>query len=210
MSASDLRQAKASLRRKIREVRREAYENANGVANRAAQALMLQRVLLPLLNDLLTESTSQCIAAFAPTSLEPDVSPLLETLLAERPEVTIYVPRYLNDTELDWVEYSPGDHLRASDRPGFGPAAGGQGVRTRDLPPLAAILLPALAATMGGRRLGQGGGYYDRVLQVIPRCLRIAVVHPHEVFRELPVGDHDEPIDWIATGGGLCAVTQAN
>lgn len=66
------------------------------------------------------------------------------------------------------------------------------------------MILPALAATQRGDRLGQGGGYYDRLLTDCPALsqggpLRVALVWPWEVVRELPVDPHDLPVDLVVS-----------
>ena len=68
----------------------------------------------------------------------------------------------------------------------------------------AVLILPALAATARGDRLGQGGGYYDTLLAECPRWsaggpLRVALVWSWEVVEELPVDQHDQPVDLVVS-----------
>jgi len=62
------------------------------------------------------------------------------------------------------------------------------------------IIVPGLAFVSDGRRLGMGGGYYDRFL---PRCrpdaLRIALAYDAQIVRNLPCDDYDERVDVIVT-----------
>jgi 5-formyltetrahydrofolate cyclo-ligase len=59
------------------------------------------------------------------------------------------------------------------------------------------VLLPGLAVSTAGIRLGQGGGFYDRLLADLPRHpagpLRVAVVHEDEFLQpgELASEPHD-------------------
>ena len=64
-----------------------------------------------------------------------------------------------------------------------------------------ALLIPALAVDRGGRRLGQGGGWYDRLLPLRADGVRIfAMVHDDElVTGPLPTEAHDEPVDAVIT-----------
>lgn len=69
----------------------------------------------------------------------------------------------------------------------------------------AVILVPALAATADGRRLGQAGGYYDRFLGDQPRPdaggpLRVALVGPSELLTDLPTDELDHPVDIVVVG----------
>lgn len=67
------------------------------------------------------------------------------------------------------------------------------------------VVVPALAFTAEGHRLGQGGGWYDRFLVRIPsRVLTIGVGFAEQVVDELPVEPHDVPLDVIVTDAGVC------
>ena len=60
------------------------------------------------------------------------------------------------------------------------------------------MLVPALAVDRHGRRLGQGGGSYDRAL---PRTSApvVAVVFGDEVLDTLPAEPHDRSVDGVLT-----------
>lgn len=62
------------------------------------------------------------------------------------------------------------------------------------------VLLPCRAVDRRGNRLGKGGGFYDRFLaQASLRATRIAVGFREQVLDEVPVADHDQPIDMVVT-----------
>lgn len=74
------------------------------------------------------------------------------------------------------------------------------------------LLIPALAVDAAGGRLGQGGGYYDRLLGALARVDRerggilvVAVVHDDEVLEagEIPTEPHDRAVDAALTPSGL-------
>ncbi len=48
------------------------------------------------------------------------------------------------------------------------------------------LIVPALACDLSGARLGRGGGFYDRYLQMHPAVLSCAVLHSMFLFDELP------------------------
>ena len=78
-----------------------------------------------------------------------------------------------------------------------GEALGSQALAGADL-----ILIPALAASQDGTRLGQGGGWYDRTLpHRAPSTPIVAVVFDDEVLAggQIPREPHDVPIDAIIT-----------
>lgn len=59
-------------------------------------------------------------------------------------------------------------------------------------------VIPCLACDLSGNRLGHGGGYYDRYLK--RRRMATVVVCYHElVLPEVPVMEHDVPVDRVVT-----------
>ena len=62
------------------------------------------------------------------------------------------------------------------------------------------VVVPGLAFTSRGDRLGQGGGHFDRFLTGVREdCLRIGVAFHEQVVAALPIADHDVPVDVVIT-----------
>ena len=60
------------------------------------------------------------------------------------------------------------------------------------------IVVPGLAFTTDGRRLGQGGGWYDRFLvRRRPDCHTIGVGFAPQIVEDLPTGEHDVTLDAV-------------
>ena len=59
-------------------------------------------------------------------------------------------------------------------------------------------LIPGLAFSENGERLGRGGGFYDRWLAEHPDCLTVALC-PDEVLRAVPTEAHDLPVCRVLT-----------
>lgn len=61
-----------------------------------------------------------------------------------------------------------------------------------------AWIIPALALTTSGKRLGYGGGWYDRLLaQANKDALKIGVAHDFQVVSDLPSEPHDILLDAV-------------
>ncbi len=62
------------------------------------------------------------------------------------------------------------------------------------------VLVPGVAFDIEGRRLGYGGGYYDRLLPLLPRAAPRAVgAFDLQVVEHVPAAPHDLGIDTIVT-----------
>ncbi|WP_245554968.1 5-formyltetrahydrofolate cyclo-ligase [Nesterenkonia alba] len=96
----------------------------------------------------------------------------------------------------------PGEEVRTGDRSRAHAAAA------------LVVLCPALGADASGRRVGQGGGYYDAtlgsLLTALPARWRaavelIAVVHSEDLLPlgEIPAEAHDIRVDAVATERGI-------
>ncbi len=104
-----------------------------------------------------------------------------------------------NDIHMEWVEVSE-DTVWQSGFQGIDEPVG----PTTNLVVTAAVIVPALAATTQGERLGQGGGHYDRALAEIARHhsggpLLIGLVFADEVctHADWPVEEHDVLLDVV-------------
>jgi 5-formyltetrahydrofolate cyclo-ligase len=68
------------------------------------------------------------------------------------------------------------------------------------LPDIAFILVPGLGFTVRGDRLGYGRGYYDRLLATRrPETALVAAAFSVQVVDELPMNEHDVPVDLLIT-----------
>ncbi|MBX2850896.1 MAG: 5-formyltetrahydrofolate cyclo-ligase [Phycisphaeraceae bacterium] len=60
-------------------------------------------------------------------------------------------------------------------------------------------IVPGLAFTRLGERLGQGGGYYDRYLQQHPATYKIGLSFNEQLADTLPTSEHDIAMDEVVT-----------
>ncbi|MDQ3738804.1 MAG: hypothetical protein M3337_06510 [Actinomycetota bacterium] len=69
------------------------------------------------------------------------------------------------------------------------------------------VVAPGLAFTWDGRRLGQGGGHYDRfIARLGPQCLTVGVCYAEQLVDELPTQAHDRTVDVVVTDAGAGSV----
>ncbi|HEX5920086.1 MAG TPA: 5-formyltetrahydrofolate cyclo-ligase, partial [Nocardioides sp.] len=100
------------------------------------------------------------VAAYVSVGSEPGTGLLLDALVAAGKRVVL--PVLLPDNDLDWAAYAGPDSIMKAVRGLYEPAGARLGVdsiRTADV-----VLVPGLAVSPTGDRLGRGGGSYDRAL----------------------------------------------
>jgi len=74
--------------------------------------------------------------------------------------------------------------------------------RSTPIEPIAldCVIYPGIAFTRGLARLGQGGGYYDRLsARIADNCARIGVCFEAQLMDNLPHDDHDAKLHWVVT-----------
>ena len=60
------------------------------------------------------------------------------------------------------------------------------------------VLVPTIAVSKSGVRLGYGNGYYDRFLSSID-AVKISLTYSKQIVKSIPSDSHDVKIDWIVT-----------
>src|SRR5262249_40038637 len=62
------------------------------------------------------------------------------------------------------------------------------------------VLVPGIAFTTDGGRLGYGGGFYDRLLPLFtPGVARIAGAFEVQIVDRVPAAPHDHTVDTVVT-----------
>lgn len=151
------------------------------------------------------------IASYLPLRSEPDTTALHEALL--RQGIRVLVPECVTNSEGDpalaWIELATASSRtdlleRKRDQrgipipPGQQIGVGAQGLIDADCQ---VILVPALAATSGGQRLGKGAGYYDRLLTEFgsqgTELHSVAIVFAGELLDAIPTEPHDAKVTTV-------------
>ena len=183
--------AKTALRDQVRAARKHRpLEAAAGFAARVSEAALGW--------DAVRRAAT--VAAYVSVGSEPGTGILLDALVAAGKRVI--VPVVLPDLDLDWAVYAGRDALAPAVRGLLEPTGerlGREAVGLADV-----VLVPGLAVSSTGERLGQGGGCYDRALTRVPAGTPVAVVlYDDEVGVPVPADPHDVRVGFALTAGGV-------
>ncbi len=188
MTSAELKKAKRTVRREVL-----AARDAVSPAERTAKAAAIVAHLVAM-DEVRSART---VMAFWSFGSEVPTQGLLAALHATG--ATVALPMVVG-TELEVRSYAPGDAVEATAFGAMEPVAG-----TRlDPGDLDVVLTPAVAFDTEGRRVGYGGGFYDRLFPRAPRAVRIGVAFDLQVRAEpLPAGAFDLRVRAIVTESGV-------
>ena len=131
-------------------------------------------------------------AVYLASKEEIDLSPLVERLWAA--DCRVVVPAWRDDT-YRLVAYSPKTELAAGPMGILEPAPGGEGLISVAEGDVSVWIVPGLAFSRSGARLGYGGGWYDRFLsKANPSSISLGVAYPFQIVADLPLEPHDIPL----------------
>ncbi|WP_420111494.1 5-formyltetrahydrofolate cyclo-ligase [Pseudactinotalea sp.] len=186
----DTEDAKHLLREAVR-----AHRNNRGTRERAEAGTAIAAHSSEIVAD------AGCVAVYAARPNEPATQPLIDHL-HER-GIDVLLPILGVGLSRDWALHKPGGTLEVR-APGRPPEPEGPGLGITALHRADVVFAPALAVDRTGVRLGQGGGWYDRVLEHRrPDAPVVAVVFADEVSdTPLPRAAHDRAVDGILTPAG--------
>ena len=126
------------------------------------------------------------IAVYLASPQEIDLSPFIRKMLAMG--VKVVAPRWNGETyELAVLKGLDDAHLRKGPMGILEPAEA-EIVSPKEVE---VWLVPGLAFTRNGKRLGYGGGWYDRLLSDLKFPLSIGIAHAFQVVDDLPSETHD-------------------
>jgi 5-formyltetrahydrofolate cyclo-ligase len=134
------------------------------------------------------------VSGFWPIGSEIDIRPLLEALHARGHAVALpeTPPR---GRPLTFRLWHPGMALLPERFGTMRPT--GEPVRPDWL------LVPLLAFDRAGRRLGYGGGYYDRTLPGLPGARAVGCAYACQELDAVPAGEYDARLQAVATERGV-------
>ena len=191
-TGAGLRESKQAMRARI-----AGWRDALDPAERAARSAAIAAALVAHPSY----AGARAVLLTAPFRSEWDARSVLEHALASGRDVAL--PRV--DAARRMLEL-----LRVDD-PARDLVTGFQGIPEpaehcprADLAALGWALVPGIAFDGRGRRLGYGGGYYDRLLPLLPRGgWRAAGAFDGQWVERVPAATHDARVDLVVTESGV-------
>ena len=172
---------KQMLRRQIREQKRAMTEQ---------QIVQASAALAEKFYACEQYAKAKTIYGYLPYNQEVRTVPMLERALADGKRVA--VPKVYGD-EMKFIYM---DDLSLTEKSDMGiPEPVADGPVGDD--PYALVLMPGLAFTERGDRMGYGGGFYDKFLSQENTHPTVALCYHFQMVESLPVQDHDIPVDLV-------------
>lgn len=170
---------------------RTRMRSLNRALTEAERQQAAERIAARLADDARFRE-ARTVALFCSLKDEPPTERMLARWAGEK---RIVVPRVAGET-MDFFDYRP----EALADGAFGirePQAGAPCLPAEiDL-----IVVPGVAFTPEGARLGRGRGYYDRYLSLPGfRAAKIGICYRHQLTESLPVEPHDIRMDAVVAG----------
>ena len=187
----------AEAKRRAREAARGRRDSAHAALKATAPALIASNFLacVPLMEG-------SCIAGYAAIGSEVDPAELL-LRLSGRGHPCVLPRVATRGMPLVFNIWQPGDELVSGDHGTREPKPDAPEARPD------VVLVPLLAFDAHGRRLGYGGGYYDRTLEKLRHEARgviaVGVAFSAQEAQDLPEEDFDARLDWVVTEKGAKA-----
>lgn len=179
---------KAVLRERMKGERRAAAKARPDAAVHAAAHFM----------SAIVPPEGAVVSLYFPMRDELDTEPLAAALIEKGAKIAFPVVAK-KKAPLVFRAYAPGDDLV--------PGSYGELVPTAAAPEATPdiLVVPLLAFTRRGGRLGYGGGYYDRTLEALRKSgspLAVGYAYGAQEVDALPLSPLDQPLDWIVTERG--------
>ncbi len=172
---------KTELRRAIREQKRAMSE---------AEILRRSNKLAELFFASRYYQQAKTIYGYLPYNQEVRTVPILERALQDGKRVA--VPKVYGDT----MAFIFMEDLNKTEKSSMGiPEPVADGPVAEDSTAL--VLMPGLAFTKTGDRMGYGGGFYDRFLSQEPNHPTVALCYDFQILESLPTEEFDVPVDLV-------------
>ena len=180
------------------DIRTEALRRRRGL-DAATAAANSRAIEVTLAGSGLLRDVSAVLAYVSAKDNEVNTHGIIRGLLAGGK--TVFVP--VSDRDRHVMRWSRLEAMEELERTHFSllePAS--RFVRIEPIPADAVCLVPGIAFTRSGWRVGFGGGYFDRFLDLFSG-VPIGLAHGVQVVDHIPARTYDRPVDYLVTEAGL-------
>ena len=184
-----------SIEQEKKRLRATLLEGARGLGERRRE---LESMIRDHLGQQVDRLGCAVLMGFAPIGSEPDIGPLLDRWRVAG--IDILLPKVMDaQGRMEPVRLvGPLEGIRSD----------ALGIPTPEGPPvepeqLDAVIVPGCGFDARLRRLGRGGGYYDRFLARCGRPTTIGVCFDCQLVERIPEQPHDRRVDLVVTESGV-------
>lgn len=147
------------------------------------------QVIIEGIKSHLAVCGARVVALFSPLADEPQIASLIDELAKE---MLVVLPRIDGDV-MEFFCYSR--ECMVTGAYGIMEPCGTEPVQPYEID---AVIVPGVAFTVNGWRMGRGKGYYDKYLSRKDfRALKIGVCYAEQIVPSLPLEPHDVVMDCV-------------
>ena len=176
-------------------LRKETTRRRNSIDN--ASRLEKSQEIIQRLISLSDFSHAANIFSYVSYRSEVDTWQFLKLCLDRGKRV--YVPRVLDKENMGFFQITSLDQLEQGGMDIWEPTAACPPYCHEKTSGQNMMIIPGLAFDDQGKRLGYGGGYYDRYLHTFGPCLKIGLAFECQIVPAVPCGRTDIKVDGIVT-----------
>ena len=173
-----------------KEIRKET--KAAVLALTTEQKNAQSQTLCERLQALIAERKPRVVALFSPLPDEIDIAPL-----ADRLECRVVMPRVGDgadgEPDMEFFDYAP--QTMASGAYGITEPQAGEPCRAEDID---LMVVPGVAFSVDGVRLGRGKGYYDRYFELY-KGPKVGICFDYQMVESVPCEEFDVRVDRVLT-----------
>lgn len=176
---------KADIRKLIRQRKRQHTEQQLRELSLAVNGRLLSNPRLRV---------ARTVLLYYSMADEVDTHGLADRLVADGK--TVLLPRVSGEESMDLVPYTGRDSLKPC---GAFHILEPQGEPYTDYAAIDVAIVPGVAFTRDGRRMGRGRGYYDRLLPLLHNAYKIGLCFPFQLLDDIPTDNHDVVMDAVVS-----------
>lgn len=192
---------------KKRQLRKEMRQTLSDFQQSPLYKEYSRKAELQFLNSALYKE-APLILAFVSLKTEIDTHHLLEEMLKDKKRLAIPETKASSMTFRLLKEGTPlSSQVRIGSYSIEEPLPELEKIEAEDVPPGTVILVPGLAFSREGARLGKGKGYYDNYISLLPKGIRLAgYAFSFQITGDVPCEAHDKKVDCLITEDGFYSV----